>query len=370
MRLEEWQSWLDSQFLDQPVHGPKPDQISAIEPLAPQAMIQLTTAAEAAPKASDELSASVTTVTNSLLPEFEEASACTPEAAPPQNQAISTTLKTEPALGAIAPIPSPQTIASSQANQFEDEHMPSIESYLPHLRTQHREPQTTAAIACETKATPGGLIPAELPDAEDVSVPQAICRRGSGLEDASPAEGAVSTNDSVMDTSEAAADSADIVHGEKAASSVQHPSNVSGESSKAAVNQVAPKRARHVRNIRPAELVHEVGPGLLWSLVPKHIQVLVALGSDDVAQNSYKRSFKESRIALIERLLDPTLSLEDTARLLNVCPTTIRRYTNRGLLTHQRTQGDQRRFKLSDVLTFLEAQSSERESNSRASQDL
>ena len=81
------------------------------------------------------------------------------------------------------------------------------------------------------------------------------------------------------------------------------------------------------------------------------------MGSDDeVVQNSYKRSFKESRIELIEKLLDPTLSLEDTARLLNVCPTTVRRYTNKGMLTHQRTSGDQRRFKLSDVLTFLEAQ--------------
>jgi excisionase family DNA binding protein len=76
-----------------------------------------------------------------------------------------------------------------------------------------------------------------------------------------------------------------------------------------------------------------------------------------VTQNSYKRSFRETRIDLIQRLLDPTLSLEETARLLNVCPTTVRRYTNRGLLRHQRTTGDQRRFKLSDVLTFLEHQS-------------
>jgi excisionase family DNA binding protein len=95
----------------------------------------------------------------------------------------------------------------------------------------------------------------------------------------------------------------------------------------------------------------------LWSLVPKHLQTLLALGTEEVAQNSYKRGFKESRLELIQRLLDPTLTLEETARLLNVCPTTVRRYTNRGLLTHQRTPGDQRRFKLSDVLAFLEAQS-------------
>jgi len=76
----------------------------------------------------------------------------------------------------------------------------------------------------------------------------------------------------------------------------------------------------------------------------------------EVAQNSYV-SFKESRDELLHRLLDPQISLEDAARILNVCPTTIRRYTNKGLLPHYRTAGNQRRFKLSDVLAFLETHS-------------
>lgn len=75
----------------------------------------------------------------------------------------------------------------------------------------------------------------------------------------------------------------------------------------------------------------------------------------EVAQNSYS-VFKETREELLQRLLDPQLTLEDTARILNVCPTTVRRYTNRGLLKHVRTAGNQRRFRLSDVLTFMEAQ--------------
>ena len=95
----------------------------------------------------------------------------------------------------------------------------------------------------------------------------------------------------------------------------------------------------------------------VWNLAPRHLKTLIALTGDEIAQHSYRRSFKESRVELIERLLDPTLSLEETARLLNVCPTTVRRYTNRGMLRHQRTVGDQRRFKLSDVLTFMEHQS-------------
>lgn len=67
---------------------------------------------------------------------------------------------------------------------------------------------------------------------------------------------------------------------------------------------------------------------------------------------------KESRDELIERLLDPTLTLSETASLLGVCPTTVRRYTKRGVLRCFRTPGNQRRFRLSDVLDFIERQES------------
>ena len=91
----------------------------------------------------------------------------------------------------------------------------------------------------------------------------------------------------------------------------------------------------------------------MWDRLPKHVQLLVGMQPAEIAQKSYKQ-FKETREQLIERLLDPTLSLEETARVLNVCPTTVRRYTNRGALQHLRTAGNQRRFKLSDVLMFME----------------
>lgn len=70
---------------------------------------------------------------------------------------------------------------------------------------------------------------------------------------------------------------------------------------------------------------------------------------------------EELREELLARLLDPTLSLDEAARLLDVCPTTVRRYTNKGILPHERSGGNQRRFKLSSVLAFLEAQSRGRE---------
>lgn len=67
----------------------------------------------------------------------------------------------------------------------------------------------------------------------------------------------------------------------------------------------------------------------------------------------------ESREELIERLLDPILSINEAATLCGVCPASIRRYTNRGALRCFRTPGNQRRFRLSDVLDFMERQQQE-----------
>lgn len=61
----------------------------------------------------------------------------------------------------------------------------------------------------------------------------------------------------------------------------------------------------------------------------------------------------ETREALLDRLLDPELTLAETAKILEVCPATVRRYADRGLLPHHRTPGNQRRFKLREVLEFL-----------------
>ena len=92
-----------------------------------------------------------------------------------------------------------------------------------------------------------------------------------------------------------------------------------------------------------------------WETLPKSIEFLCSFYDDTVTSNYYRGEFKESRKELIRRLLDPELSLEETSRLLGVCPATVRRYTNRGWLHHHRTPGGQRRFRLSNVVTFVEA---------------
>lgn len=115
-------------------------------------------------------------------------------------------------------------------------------------------------------------------------------------------------------------------------------------------------RAPRPRRSRQRPTVSAIDPTLqaVWESLPKNIEFLTGFFDDSVTKNYYRGEFKESRQELIKRLLDPELSLEETSRLLGVCPATVRRYTNRGWLNHHRTQGGQRRFRLSDIVRFVE----------------
>ena len=75
----------------------------------------------------------------------------------------------------------------------------------------------------------------------------------------------------------------------------------------------------------------------------------------EVAGRPGRRPLTETREEIIRRLLDPELTLHEAAALLNLSKATIRRYTTVGKLQCFRTAGGQRRFKLSDLVTFLEA---------------
>lgn len=68
-----------------------------------------------------------------------------------------------------------------------------------------------------------------------------------------------------------------------------------------------------------------------------------------------RRPLTETREEIILRLLDPEMTLHEAAALLNLSKATVRRYTTIGKLHCSRTAGGQRRFRLSDLLTFLEA---------------
>lgn len=115
-------------------------------------------------------------------------------------------------------------------------------------------------------------------------------------------------------------------------------------------------RPRRTTEHEPVEPITKIDPELhsVWMALPKSVAFLVNFYDDGVTANYYRGEFKETRQELIRRLLDPELSLEETSRLLGVCPPTVRRYTNRGWLAHHRTTGGQRRFRLSDIVRFVD----------------
>ncbi len=94
----------------------------------------------------------------------------------------------------------------------------------------------------------------------------------------------------------------------------------------------------------------------LQALLARQQRLPLDIESSASDSTSGQGRVKQTREQLIERLLDPTLTVSETAALLGVCATTVRRYTKRGVLNCFRTPGNQRRFKLSDVLNFMEQQ--------------
>ncbi|MBV9868474.1 MAG: hypothetical protein JO316_24225 [Abitibacteriaceae bacterium] len=75
--------------------------------------------------------------------------------------------------------------------------------------------------------------------------------------------------------------------------------------------------------------------------------------SPEPTSQSRQRVRPETRLQMLERLTNPLISLHEASVLLSVCPATVRRYTAAGLLTHVRTEGQQRRFYLRDVLALM-----------------
>jgi excisionase family DNA binding protein len=144
----------------------------------------------------------------------------------------------------------------------------------------------------------------------------------------------------------------DYLSGAGGQTAVAEPDTKSKRFRKTEMSAPRPRRVK-----KETETPTTIDPRLkeVWQSLPKNIEFLCSFFDDSVTATYYRSEFKESREDLIKRLLDPQLSLEETSRLLGVCPATVRRYTNRGWLNHHRTEGGQRRFRLSDVVKFVEA---------------
>lgn len=114
----------------------------------------------------------------------------------------------------------------------------------------------------------------------------------------------------------------------------------------------APRPRRSSKPKRKPTITEELERLIIQA--PKNLKFLAKVYDDSVTQKYYSKRFRETREDLIKKLIDPELTLEDTARLLGVCPATVRRYTNKGWLKHHRTSGQQRRFRLSGIVEFVE----------------
>jgi excisionase family DNA binding protein len=224
------------------------------------------------------------------------------------------------------------------AGLFEEAEIPQVEDFLPFLdqpKSQQEQPRPKVELSSP---------------AEDAQQPLLNLTEGTGV----PRP--------IKPSCEPQAKSFEARTGVEQLSSVKPAQAAETEPHSTKTSSVQPKSAAQQQPAKAAaEQRRESSFEEKWARVPSHLRALFEGEVEEVAQRSYK-TFKESRADLIERLLDPTITLEDTARLLNVCPTTVRRYTNKGILKHFRTPGNQRRFKLSDVIAFLESRRSGRTS--------
>ncbi|HOK52944.1 MAG TPA: helix-turn-helix domain-containing protein [Armatimonadota bacterium] len=259
------------------------------------------------------------------------------------------------------------------ARLFEDSDVPDVEDYLPFLKEPEDRPQVDRSRMPEPKPEVRPAPEREitrriepevpfsdplLPFSEGTGEPKPVIRKPEPVPVDEPVQPV-----KPVDTAQAPKPvSIDPVIKQPQIQPQSQP-----QSSPEVRHEVAhePVKVQPVMSSAPSsEEVQE-----MWDKLPRHIQLLMGQAKQEVAQHSYKQ-FKETREELIARLLDPTLSLEETARILNVCPTTVRRYTNRGVLRHIRTVGNQRRFRLSDVLAFLESQTRPTNSGSKLSAEI
>ena len=78
-----------------------------------------------------------------------------------------------------------------------------------------------------------------------------------------------------------------------------------------------------------------------------------------------RRIRPETREEMLERLLNPQLTLHEASVILQVCPATVRNYCRAGFLPYERTAGRQRRFRLKAVLKLFNEREAERKARRR-----
>lgn len=151
-------------------------------------------------------------------------------------------------------------------------------------------------------------------------------------------------------------------------------SALSGRDEVPGVSEEACEEKTHARARRQFQVALNLGTNRDELTPPKSeqghlpvLQVLNRLNQEDSLRPIHSQTLTGDRLATLERLLNPELTLDETALLLDISTTTVRRYTNQGILKHFRKGMEgadseemnsfktrQRRFRLLDVLEFFE----------------
>src|SRR5438105_3091232 len=239
MRMDDYQKWLDDQFVDE-----------STPQIAESAPTEVATAEveSIAPKPA---------FLNELAPSFPAPSAySTPGWAEP-----SAPKPIHMEVHPLAPPPPTPTAAS------EEPAIPTLDDYIPSLRARSQPPAESVAPPIENRATPAPPPVNYQPEPAPEMIPVAV------------------RSDTATITEEP----------------IKRPIEVQPSPPRELDQKAESARPRYARATNAAEAAPPLDPDRLWNLAPKHLQVLLAMEPNEIAQHSYKRQFKESRVELISR---------------------------------------------------------------------
>ncbi|MEP6755003.1 MAG: hypothetical protein ABJA67_05855 [Chthonomonadales bacterium] len=286
MRFEDYQKYIDSQFLDVKAEvASLPEQVTI------------------APVLAEQYSAPAVQEVEYSAPVAEHVS--TPVAVTQQEPVVSVKPKANP--------------VAQKDSRTTEVHVPDIATFLPFLKSTEPSNPDAAGVVQEWR--------------EQIEVVE------------------VSTFEHVRDESaEEQIEAIELESGQMELPLVAEPVK---SSAGVVVTQKRRRAARHISRSPDAK----VGSTEFWRLSPRHLQALFIVHNGDEQAKIMSRTFKENRIEVIQRLLDPNLSLGQTARVLKITPCKVRELRSTGNVILSRLPAKNHLSQIADALKFVEQHS-------------
>ena len=310
MRLEEWQKWLDNQFVE--------EQLEA-EAVSPHG----TSEAPGEPICEPMRTLEIAT------PHVETSA---------QTQELH--LNNEDVTVVSAPSPIAKTAIPLLDS---DPELPQIENYFPFLRN----------------ASPGTVTPVQTVDEEneqpELSAVVVLVAPVANNEVVELVSACAPIEEKVLIEDEVSPKPADTkLQAAVIAPTVINPTIKTVEPAQTKATQRHPRSPHRVKAAVAGVADREID---LWGLSSRGYQSFLTNSTNDKSSNSPDGAYKSARIDLVCGLIDPTRSLANSAKQFDTLCFKTATVKSGSHLRHQRASDDLRTFKLADVLAFLEAQS-------------